>query len=64
MRAIGQALDDVLQTGNDGIVCRYGGDEFLAVITVTDDKQADKLLWLTEGSIRVCPGWVILLMTA
>ncbi|WP_416794231.1 hypothetical protein [Lactobacillus delbrueckii] len=46
------------------MVCRYGGDEFLAVITVTDDKQADKLLWLTEGSIRVCPGWVILLMTA
>lgn len=51
IRAIGQALDDVLQTGNDGIVCRYGGDEFLAVITVTDDKQADKLVQLTRERI-------------
>ncbi|WP_201330667.1 diguanylate cyclase domain-containing protein, partial [Lactobacillus nasalidis] len=52
IRAIGQALDDVLQTGNDGIVCRYGGDEFLAVITVTDDNQADKLVQLTRERIE------------
>lgn len=51
IRAIGQALDDVLQTGNDGIVCRYEGDEFLAVITVTDNKQADKLVQLTRERI-------------
>ena len=36
IKVIGKAMDDVLEVGNEGIVCRYGGDmKSLACLTPT-----------------------------
>ncbi|MGN1407085.1 bifunctional diguanylate cyclase/phosphodiesterase [Lactobacillus sp.] len=51
IKAIGKAMDDVLEVGNDGIVCRYGGDEFIAIIKVDSDQEAAKLIQLTRERI-------------
>ena len=51
IRAIGKAMDEVLEVGNEGLVCRYGGDEFIAIIKVASDQEAAKLVQLTRERI-------------
>lgn len=40
IKAISQSLDDLLNSGIEGLDCRFGGDEFLVAARLADDRQA------------------------
>lgn len=54
IKAISQALDYLLTDRNEGVVCRYGGDEFVAVVKIENDDQAEKFSQILRERVHKC----------
>jgi diguanylate cyclase (GGDEF)-like protein len=52
IKTIGYSLRDAIREfSNDGAACRYGGDEFMAVICTNGDEEAERFLRVLRSTI-------------